>query len=734
MATEMVTPLFQPNQGAMMEMVNHLFGDVPAAYGDGLVELAWRDEKTGKLSHGRLYTLDNLEDLVAEAARLNATRGVNVYVGAALRHPETPPFGRANDEDFLALTAYYVDLDDPGVAKVAKDVYGRLKPTFVGKTGGTPDLRAQLWWKLEEPITDPERTRAVLSGLCAALKGDSTVVNPSRIMRLIGSIAWPVKDGRITERTEIIRLQTPGATEYMAETIERLCVDANWQQNTKTMPDSGQDRAVSSLGFVGNVTDGREAYMRNTILAVLGELCAEHGCAPTVEELFEAAWPQYSQNVDLTRAGRGKDEFVRKVRYTLNRFEVGRIASMPTLEAAVASGLAKKAQSQPNMQQAVQAAYNGAEAASQVSDEAAPNPSQKDDGDVFQLLDATALRNLPPPQWLVEGIIPDRGLTFLYGQRGKGKSFVTLDAALHIASGSKWLGRDTKAGGVIYCAGEGLAGYGVRVEGWARTYPARDIGNFRLMPLVPNFRDEKEVAKLARTIKQQLGDAKLIIIDTVARAIPGAEENSSKDMGLFVSACDAIRQTCGVAVIGVHHSGKDDERGMRGSSALEGAGDAVIHLKRQEGQIVEITSDKMKDGEEFRPIIMALEKIEWIDERDPLGKPRSTLVPKMQGEDRSMAFPNDVATQAVLKQIDRSWKAGKPFTTSRQHRNSDRYLGHFITKNYRVSESVAESFCMDLFDAGAIMIGEYKDENYRTKNGVKLADFVINEVEKDDDL
>jgi hypothetical protein len=731
MATEMVTPLFQPNQDAMMEMVNHLFGDVPAAYGDGLVELAWRDAKTGNLSHGRLYTLDNLEDLVAEAARLNATRGVNVYVGAALRHPDTPPFGRANDEDFLALTAYYVDLDDPGVAKTAKNVYGRQKPTFVGKTGGTPDLRAQLWWKLEEPITDPFRSRAVLSGLCAALKGDSTVVNPSRIMRLIGSIAWPVKDGRITERTEIIRLQTPGATEYMAETIERLCVDANWQQNAKTMPDSAQDRAVSSLGFVGNVTDGREAYMRNTILAVLGELCAEHGAAPTTEELFEAAWPQYSQNVDLTREGRGRDEFMRKVRYTLNRFDMGRITSMPTLEAAVASGLAKKAQQSPNMMQTVQAAYDGGQ--SHKSDGAASNQSQKDDGDVFQLLDATALRNLPPPQWLVDGIIPDKGLTFLYGQRGKGKSFVTLDAALHIASGSKWLGRDTKAGGVIYCAGEGLAGYGVRVEGWARQHPSLDVGNFRLMPLVPNFRDEKEVAKLARTIKQNLGDAKLIIIDTVARAIPGAEENSSKDMGLFVSACDAIRQTCGVAVIGVHHSGKDDERGMRGSSALEGAGDAVIHLKRLEGNLVEIASDKMKDGEEFKPIILSLEKVEWIDERDPLGKPRSTLVPQMMEPDRKMAFPNDVATGAILREIDRAWKAGKPFTMSSRLKELGRYLPSFVARQYKVNDAVVRNFCEDLLAGNMVQICEYKDENYRMKPGLKLADFSDEELEDYDD-
>lgn len=731
MATQMVTPLFQPNQEAMMEMVNHLFGDVPAAYGDGLVELSWRDVATGKLKNGRLYTLDQLEDLVAEAARLNATQGVNVYVGAALRHPDTPPFGRASDEDFLALTAYYVDLDEPGVAKTAKNVYGRLKPTFVGKTGGTPDSRAQLWWKLEEPITDPERSRAVLSGLATALRGDPTVCNPGRIMRLIGSIAWPVKDGRIIERTEIIRLNTPGATEYMAETIERLCVDAKWQQNDKTMPNGTQERHVSSLGFVGNVADGRETYMRNTILAVLGELCAEHGCAPTVEELFEAAWPQYSQNVDLTRAGRGKDEFIRKIRYTLHRFDMGRIASMPTLEAAVASGLAKKAQSQPNMQQAVQAAYNGADSPLQVSDEGAPNPSPKDDGDVFQLLDATALRNLPPPQWLVEGIIPDNGLTFIYGQRGKGKSFVTLDAALHIASGSKWLGRDTKAGGVIYCAGEGLAGYGVRVEGWARTYPDRDIGNFRLMPLVPNFRDEKDVAKLARTIKQQLGDAKLIIIDTVARAIPGAEENSSKDMGLFVSACDAIRQTCGVAVIGVHHSGKDDERGMRGSSALEGAGDAVIHLKRQEGQIVEIASDKMKDGEEFRPIILSLEKLEWIDERDPLGKPRSTLVPKMQGEDRSMAFPNPVAIGAILREVDRSWKSGNPYSMAPQRRQQQRYLPVWVARTFNLSEEVARNFCEEMMHHNTIYNDTYKDENRNMKKGLRLADFVETEAYTD---
>jgi RecA-family ATPase len=80
----------------------------------------------------------------------------------------------------------------------------------------------------------------------------------------------------------------------------------------------------------------------------------------------------------------------------------------------------------------------------------------------------------------------------------------------------------------------------------------------------------EEVAKLVRTVKAVVGDAKLVVVDTVARVLPGAEENASKEMGLFVVACDAIRETCGVAVIGVHHSGKDEDRGMRGSSSLGG--------------------------------------------------------------------------------------------------------------------------------------------------------------------
>ena len=97
----------------------------------------------------------------------------NVYVGAALRKPGTFPGARASHEDVLALTASYCDLDEPGAAATAKDKYGRAKPTLVVVTGRDPHLRAQMWWRLTEPITDKAAWQALLKGMAHALGGDT---------------------------------------------------------------------------------------------------------------------------------------------------------------------------------------------------------------------------------------------------------------------------------------------------------------------------------------------------------------------------------------------------------------------------------------------------------------------------------------------------------------------------------------------------------------------------------
>ena len=78
-----------------------------------------------------------------------------------------------------------------------------------------------------------------------------------------------------------------------------------------------------------NVTFVSVTYMRDTILAVLRALRGRLGRSPAAEELFAEVWPQYSRKADLSRPGRGADEVMAKIRYTLRRVEAGAVASMP---------------------------------------------------------------------------------------------------------------------------------------------------------------------------------------------------------------------------------------------------------------------------------------------------------------------------------------------------------------------------------------------------------------------
>lgn len=201
--TSTVTPMIEPNQDAMRAHLEHLFGGDIGGGHDGRIEIAWTDAADGKLRHGAIFGTDQIEEAIEHAVMVNRVPQQNVYVGAALRNPGVAPFGRGADVDFYALTTLYVDIDDDVLAQ-ARDHYRHrgCPPTAVVVTGRQPHIRVQLLWRLEEPERDPQATRAQLRALADALGGDVTVVNPSRVLRLAGSIAWPVKPGRVLEHTE----------------------------------------------------------------------------------------------------------------------------------------------------------------------------------------------------------------------------------------------------------------------------------------------------------------------------------------------------------------------------------------------------------------------------------------------------------------------------------------------------------------------------------------------------
>ena len=231
--------------------------------------------------------------------------------------------------------------------------------------------------------------------------------------------------------------------------------------------------------------------------------------------------------------------------------------------------------------------------APQVSDDAVA-----DEGAVerYQTMRRDAVFAMPPVEFLVDGLITDTGFTMMYGAPGTGKSFIAIDIALSVAHGIEWQGQAVKPGAVLYIAGEGIGGFGKRWKAWENHHGVKDEPDLYLLPTAVNFREEEDIARLVATIEDIGQRFSLVIVDTVARAIAGAEENSSTDMGLFVAACDEIKALTGGALLAVHHAGKDSSRGARGSTALLGAVDTSLMVGKSE-EIVTLRTEKMKDAE-----------------------------------------------------------------------------------------------------------------------------------------
>lgn len=223
-----------------------------------------------------------------------------------------------------------------------------------------------------------------------------------------------------------------------------------------------------------------------------------------------------------------------------------------------------------------------------------------------RLLTTAALRALPPPEFVIDGLVPLDALTLLYGPSGGCKTFVAVDWALHVATGSWWHGRPVAGGKVLYVVAESPAGVGPRVDAWMTHHGIHDIDahhGVAWLPMAPNLFD-LATAGTFRDLVAHLAP-RLVVVDTLARCAVGADENSAKDMGRLVEQLDQVRRSSGAAVVVVHHSGKTLEHGARGSSALRAAVDAEIEVTATDGRVSTKTT-KQKNAPEAPPVALTL--------------------------------------------------------------------------------------------------------------------------------
>lgn len=693
----MAENLLIPVTKKMLEHIQHLFGDCMT----GLVELAWTDRDTGNLQHAVLYDVGELDELVAHADKLNRVEGQNVYIGAGLRRMDAPRNVRASDADIIKLPALFSDFDVPGAAEAALEKSESCPPTLIVTTGQIPNLRQQYWWKLDDSIADQEQARHFLKSLTAFMGGDKAVVNPSRVMRLAGSIAWPLKPERVAEMTDLHIARRPS---IMIESLDRAfpraaelpVTSAATSASSLNLPDPKGLPVTACLNAVYANRQWHENVLRLTGRWVRAEL--------SDDEILAFA-PR------LTVAGYSVEQTIRELRIMID-------------------GARKK--------------WN------------IPNPAVSLDQlpivQGLRLMDWTGVRyqgQAPEIKWLIKDAIPLGVPVLLAAMGGIGKSFLALDLALHVALDAHHLSfPKVVLGGPLVAHGTAViltaedsfetihrrfnkidpAEKRVHVGERLVVVPMPNAGGPQ--PLIEMHEGAPRKTEFFNDLKAQLLEIKnlrLVVIDPL-QAFVMADVTADPAAGQFMwTAFAELSSTAGATVIVTHHMRKDGmhrvttaeeaRENIRGSTALVDGARAVYALWRANTEraqfYCEMRSLEYEPGRVVQgAIVKANEEAKFAMQTYVRGE-SGLLVD--QTDDYNEADPSkyglpDIETaNEIFDEVQSRWdKKNRPFSASCR---SDRYLGKYIMQQYGVTRAQANETINSWLAQGFL-----EESTYDTRN------------------
>lgn len=629
---EKVKQIFKPDAALIRQHLQFIV-DGMKQYAEGRLEISYCDDK-GKPNHSANFGIDEVEKAVDFCVEKNAEKR-NVYVTGALIDPDTESMTeskRSRDDDFFACNSIWCDIDNKGAPITPEELrkkYIHFPPSLVVVTGrhhnGQPHLRVHLWWKLDEPVTSGDEIRRIVRGIQQTLGGDSAATNECRIMRLGGTVAWPSesKPGRITEMTEV---QVPKGAQPVvnAEALIRSYPEKQSSDYINTDQSATEKRYTSTVAGLApeSVDDGRDAYMSDMVYASIVNLAGEYARWPTAQEVYDDVWPVYSRKVhprdprrSLDDEGRGSKVLQQKIKSKLRLFHSGRMRGV-TLDDLIAQGAKRKSQqgqSQSGQQSQDGGQQSKSENASHGTSGAAPGAEQPKPRTISYML-FDDIKPVVDANDFVQGYFSKQGMSVVYGESNCGKTFFMMDLAFHVALGKRWRNKRVDQGGVVYVALEGSYGLANRLAAFKQENPDITKMPLAMIPSQIDFTNPQgnitEFIEILKELKEKIGSVQLIVVDTLARALLGGDENDGKDMGMLVAHGDKIRAETGAHVCFVHHSGKDKARGARGHSSLRAAVDTEIEVGRDEGaEYSTVRVAKQRDMEASDPAFFTLKTV-----------------------------------------------------------------------------------------------------------------------------
>ena len=491
-------------------------------------------------------------------------------------------------------------------------------------------------------------------------------------------------------------------------------------------PTSQESRAVPQAGPFGIdqmvLADGRERYMRDTILAVCNGLRKRLGRLPSEAELQSEAWPQYASRVDLTRPGRGLDEFNRKVAYTLRRAEAGQIKGFKDAPAPAGAGADDQ-----ELAPVVQA------------------PSIEIDW-------ASDFVEIPVRPWIAKNFLMRGAVSVLAGPGSGGKSSFVVGASMALAAGIPYgnfipeepcvsinynVEDDRDEQRRRYLAAilanpqftrQHLAQVGRACSGTIGTLFVRDGGTGEVKPTAAMDTLEQAIVE---------SGASVLFVDPLAE-LHDVDENDNTGMRAVVATFRTVAKRLNIAVLILHHNRKGtgvpgDMDQMRGASSIVGAvrvGLTLTRMSEQEAESLEIDPDARKSY--FR-----------VDDGKqnygPQGEPQWYHLKGYQivnGEMVAAATPwappkpLDGVTRADMIKILEAIKA-VPADERRKDQRSTGWAGNVAMQQTGLSEQKVSAAITALTESGALVVEDFKDARSRDKKALAVNETIFLQIKRD---
>ncbi len=545
-------------------------------------------EIQGRLSDPRFF--DELEALNGD--------GYNVYVVAQPTKPLKARGYCTHDSDVTGVRCAYVDGDESELP-----AHWHLEPDLLLVHPETH--RWWAYWRVEGVTV--EALPDVIARLAARYGGDPKITNPSRIVRLAGFDRW--KHGKNFGPYELRELTgDPAAPATLAEICQGLPPAPKHKREQTGTAQGDDDIDEESLrealrhidpgckypdwrDVVFGVEHARIARPDGSMFDVAdkADLLDEWSCG----ELGGFEPPNYEgrERVEVAfddalkrAAERGPREPAIGVGSLVHRAKLGGMD-----EAAF------RAMRHRN-RDPIAGYFKPVE---QPADAGSPERKGK-----FRIVDRGGMENISPPSWLIPDLLPVEAYALLFGEPGTFKTFLALDIALNVATGSTAGVFDAAVdpGPVLFAAGEGRAKLTERVRAWEKRHNCERMANgFYLIDPVPlvSAGDREWDAFVAEALAASPDGFRLVVLDTISRAMQGANENAQEDASKFTALVDLLRRKLGCAVLALHHTPLNAQR-EKGSGTFRADADVSVSVERQgRDRIVSLTMPKQRDWSEW---------------------------------------------------------------------------------------------------------------------------------------